>query len=77
MEYSFVLRALGCLRGRRPVEQVLDVGSGPSVFPAMLASSLGCRVRCVDREPAIAEAMGRLGLPRLQLLRRGHDGASL
>ncbi len=64
LEYSFVLRALACLRSRRPVERVLDVGCGPSVFPAILASAFRCPVCCVDREPPVVEAMGRLGLPR-------------
>jgi ubiquinone/menaquinone biosynthesis C-methylase UbiE len=63
MEYSFVLRALGCYQRISNVRKILDIGSGTSAFPAALGSKVKGEIRCVDRQTAIVEAMSKLELP--------------
>lgn len=63
MEYSYVILALSRYAARWQPAPILDVGCGPSSFPAVLASAFGARVTAVDSDPRIAEEMGRLDLP--------------
>jgi ubiquinone/menaquinone biosynthesis C-methylase UbiE len=63
MEYSFVLRALARICAARTIASILDVGSGPSAFPLLLASKLAARVTAVDSEREIMEAFAGLRLP--------------
>ncbi len=57
MEYSFVLRALERHARRLAISRVLDVGSGPSPFPAILSAVFRSAVWSVDRDPQVVEAM--------------------
>ena len=48
MEYSFVLRAVDQCARLGNVGDVLDVASGPSIFPAIVGDRLKCKVTAVD-----------------------------
>jgi ubiquinone/menaquinone biosynthesis C-methylase UbiE len=63
MEYSFVMRALERHAKRQVISRVLDVGSGPSPFPAILSAAFRCPVWCVDRDPEVVEAIRVLAPP--------------
>ncbi len=63
MEYAFVLRALARFSAARTINSILDVGSGPSAFPLLLASKLAARVTAVDSDKEIVDAVAGLRLP--------------
>jgi SAM-dependent methyltransferase len=63
MEYSFVLHALNRYSSGSKASSILDVGSGPSPFPPMLAEAFKSEVISVDTDEGMMEFMRRLGLP--------------
>ncbi len=63
MEYSFVLHALNRYSGGSTISSILDVGSGPSPFPPMLAEAFKSEVISADADEDMMGFMRRLGLP--------------